>query len=77
MRMPITDPDRPTACSSSNYDKNHLAVVFGIRMADAEFAHTGCTGFGIERIAMVLLSYHGFQPRQWPQTVRQALWTNG
>lgn len=72
--VPISDPDRPNACGSFNYHVDHFAEAFGIRAADGGLAHTGCAGFGLERIVLALMRRHGFDPAAWPAPVRAALW---
>ncbi len=72
--VPISDPDRPNACGSFNYHVTHFAEAYGIRAADGEMAHTGCAGFGLERIVLALLRHHGMDPATWPGSVRAALW---
>jgi seryl-tRNA synthetase len=72
--VPISDPDRPNACGSFNYHVNHFAEAYGIRTADGGLAHTGCAGFGLERIVLALMRCHGFDPSDWPTEVRAALW---
>jgi seryl-tRNA synthetase len=72
--VPISDPDRPNACGSFNYHVTHFAEAYGIQGADGEPAHTGCAGFGLERIVLALLRHHGMDPTRWPGLVRAALW---
>jgi seryl-tRNA synthetase len=72
--VPISDPDRPNACGSFNYHVTHFAEAYGIQGADGEPAHTGCAGFGLERIVLALLRHHGMDPAAWPEPVRAALW---
>lgn len=72
--LPVSNPDRPSACGSFNYHVQHFATAYGIRGADGGFAHTGCAGFGLERIALALLRHHGLDPRAWPVSVRGVLW---
>ena len=48
---------------------------FGIQTADGQTAHTACLGFGLERVTMALFKAHGFDPKRWPQAVRQRLWS--
>lgn len=71
--VPISDPDRPNACGSFNYHVTHFAEAYGIHAADGELAHTGCAGFGLERIVLALLRHHGMDPARWPGPVRAAL----
>jgi seryl-tRNA synthetase len=72
--VPISDPDRLNACGSFNYHVNHFAEAYGIRAADGSLAHTGCAGFGLERIVMALMRQHGFDVAAWPEAVQATLW---
>jgi seryl-tRNA synthetase len=72
--IPITSTEKPTACCSFNYHQDHLGHAFGLRAADGATAHTACVGFGLERITLALLRFHGFDPKAWPDAVRRALW---
>ena len=56
----ISDPDKLSACGSFNYHVDHFAEAYGIQGTDGEPAHTGCAGFGLERVALALLRHHGF-----------------
>jgi seryl-tRNA synthetase len=73
LTVPITSVEKPTACVSVNYHQDLFGTTFGIRMGD-EPAHTGCIGFGLERIALALLKKHGLDPDGWPASVREHLW---
>ncbi len=66
---------RPTACMSFNYHMDHFAQVWDLRLATGEPAHTGCVGFGLERLTLALLRHHGFAIGAWPEGVRRALRT--
>jgi seryl-tRNA synthetase len=72
--VPISDPDRLNACGSFNYHVQHFAEAYGIRAHDGSVAHTGCAGFGLERIVMALMRQHGFDPAAWPAAVQAVLW---
>jgi len=72
--VPISDPDRLNACGSFNYHVSHFAEAYGIRAADGSVAHTGCAGFGLERIVLALMRQHGLDPAGWPPVIRQVLW---
>ena len=71
---PVISETEPTAISSFNYHQDKFGGIFGIRTADGATAHTACLGFGLERITMALFKTHGFDPREWPAAVREALW---
>ncbi|WP_020203282.1 MULTISPECIES: amino acid--[acyl-carrier-protein] ligase [Cupriavidus] len=71
--VPINEGAPPTACMSFNYHMDHFGQVWELRTADGEPAHTGCVGFGIERLTLALLRHHGFDLSQWPRGVRATL----
>jgi seryl-tRNA synthetase len=71
--VPITSEDNPTAVLSFNYHQELFGSLYGIRIEDAS-AHTGCVGFGMERVALALLKTHGLEPQGWPAAVREKLW---
>jgi hypothetical protein len=54
---------------------DHFASAFGVYLPDGSIAHTGCAGFGLERIALALFRHHGFDLRFWPESVKDVLWT--
>lgn len=71
--IPINEGAPPTACMSFNYHMDHFGQVWTLRTADGEPAHTGCVGFGIERLTLALLRHHGFDLSLWPKDVRATL----
>ncbi len=71
--IPINDGAPPTACMSFNYHMDHFGHVWDLRTADGALAHTGCVGFGIERLTLALLRHHGFDVARWPKDVRTTL----
>jgi len=72
--IPVNDGAPPTACMSFNYHMDHFGVLWNLRTADGNTAHTGCAGVGIERLVLALLRHHGLDPARWPQAVRDTLW---
>ena len=72
--VPVSNPDRPTACLSFNYHMEHFGEIWDLRLENGELAHTACVGFGFERLALALLRHHGFEPQHWPEETRTALW---
>jgi seryl-tRNA synthetase len=71
--VPIASQAHPTACVSFNYHRQLFGRAFGIETAAGEIAHTGCVGFGVERIALALFRHHGFAFEDWPRKVRDVL----
>ena len=70
--VPITSQENPTAVLSFNYHQDLFGGLYGIAI-EGEVAHTGCVGFGMERVALALLKTHGLEPEGWPQAVKEAL----
>ena len=72
--IPINDGLPPTACISFNYHRDHFAQTWPLRMADGSLPHSGCIGFGLERLTLALLRHHGLRQADWPASVRAVLW---
>jgi seryl-tRNA synthetase len=64
----------PTAIASFNYHQDHFTSVYGIGVEGGAIAHTGCIGFGIERITLAIYRANGFDLDRWPEEVRAELW---
>ncbi len=71
--VPVRSAEKPTACMSFNYHRDHFGTVWNLRNADGEVAHTGCVAFGIDRLALALFATHGPDLSGWPAAVRKAL----
>jgi seryl-tRNA synthetase len=71
---PVISREKPTAICSFNWHQDHFSGKFGIRNADGSIAHTACLGFGLERVTLALIKAHGYDPADWPATVREQLW---
>ena len=69
----VNSEAKPTACMSFNYHLNHFGEAWEIHLADGAEAHSGCVGFGLERIALALFRHHGLDSAAWPAKVRSAL----
>ena len=67
------DLPKPTACMSFNYHQDLFGSLCGLRHDDGTVAHTGCVGFGMERLTLALFYRHGLQLSLWPTRVRTAL----
>jgi seryl-tRNA synthetase len=72
--IPLADPRGKTACLSFNYHMEHFGAIWKIACDDGEVAHTGCVGFGMERITLALFRHHGLDVNRWPDDVRALLW---
>jgi seryl-tRNA synthetase len=71
--IPVRPEQPPTACMSFNCHRDHFGAKWGLRTEGEEVAHTGCTAFGIDRLALALFSTHGLDPATWPARTRRAL----
>jgi seryl-tRNA synthetase len=71
--VPLRSDDRPTACMSFNYHRDHFGTTWSLRMESGEVAHTACVAFGMDRLALAMFAIHGTEPQAWPQPVRAAL----
>jgi seryl-tRNA synthetase len=71
--VPLRSADRPTACMSFNYHRDHFGTTWGLRMEGGEVVHTGCVAFGMDRLALAMFAVHGVELGTWPKRVRAAL----
>jgi seryl-tRNA synthetase len=71
--IPVRSPERPTACMSFNYHRDHFSSTWGLHTEDGEAAHTACVAFGMDRLALALFAIHGLDLQQWPDEARQSL----
>jgi seryl-tRNA synthetase len=72
LQVQIAGPE-PTAVASFNCHRDHFATNYGLQMHDGGAAHTGCLGFGGERIILALFRTHGMDPDTWPAQVTAEL----
>ena len=70
----MANADSKTACLSFNYHMDHFGAIWKIACEDGAVAHTGCVGFGMERITLALFRHHGLDVTAWPDDVRALLW---
>jgi seryl-tRNA synthetase len=73
MVIPVRSAEKPTACMSFNYHRDHFGLTWGLSQADGEPAHTACVAFGVDRLAIALFAAHGTDSKLWPASVRGAL----
>ncbi len=71
--IPVRSVEKPTACMSFNYHRDHFGIAWDMKMAGGEIAHSGCVAFGMDRLAVALFAIHGLDMASWPESVRQAL----
>jgi seryl-tRNA synthetase len=73
MVIPVRSAEKPTACMSFNYHRDHFGLTWGLSQAGGEPAHTACVAFGIDRLAIALFAAHGTDSKLWPASVKTAL----
>ena len=69
---PLPYSHKKLAVGSINYHQDFFGRSFNIQ-AGNEPAHTGCLGFGYERLALAFLAQHGLDENQWPRAVADAV----
>ncbi len=65
---PLPYSGKKLAVGSMNYHQDFFGRSFEIETASGP-AHTGCIGFGWERLALAFLAQHGVDPVNWPKAV--------
>ncbi|WP_027341357.1 class-II aminoacyl-tRNA synthetase family protein [Hamadaea tsunoensis] len=65
LRLNVTEDDT-IAVGSFNFHERFFADAFGIAAPGPGRVHTGCVGFGLERLAYAFLCQHGIDPAHWP-----------
>ncbi len=64
------------AVGSYNYHQDFFGRNLNISLPDGTPTHTGCVAFGLERIAYAFLAQFGFDPKKWPEIVKEkVIWT--
>jgi seryl-tRNA synthetase len=71
--VPVVSAQKPTACMSFNYHKDHFGLTWDMRGEDGAPVHTGCVAFGMDRLTVALFATHGPDIAAWPTSVRKAL----
>ena len=64
------------AIASANYHEDHMGHGFDISLNSGGPAHSACMGFGLDRVALALISVHGVDLESWPTPVRQQLFAS-
>ena len=68
-RAYISDNDDGLAVMSSNLHGLTFSKTFNIESDDWP-VHTGCIGFGLERMIIALIAQHGVDPECWPKNLK-------
>lgn len=73
LTIPIRPDQPPTACMSFNYHHDHFSRTWKLADGDGVAVDTGCTAFGIDRLAVALFATHGLETAVWPAAARESL----
>jgi seryl-tRNA synthetase len=73
MLIPVNSADAPTACMSFNCHRDHFGATWKLRTGAGKLAHSACTAFGLDRLALSLFANHGVDLQSWPAAARHAL----
>lgn len=65
------DEERTISVASFNFHDTFFSENFDIRFNDDNLIKTGCTGFGLERLAYVFICQYGIDVDNWPEKVRE------
>jgi seryl-tRNA synthetase len=68
LRLPL-GAGESLAAASLNLHQDHFGKSFAMRLPDGSPATSGCTAFGLERLALGFLAQHGLEPAHWPDAV--------
>jgi seryl-tRNA synthetase len=71
--VPVHSAERPTACMSFNYHREHFGKTWNLRDKSGATMHTGCVAFGMDRLALAMFATHGLETAGWPEAPRKAL----
>jgi len=71
--VPLHSAEKPTACMSFNYHRDHFGATWGLYDESGAVAHTACVAFGMDRLAVALFWTHGLDVAKWPAKVRNHL----
>jgi seryl-tRNA synthetase len=69
--VPLPYANKGLAVASANYHQDFFGRSLNICGKTGDPIHTGCLGFGLERLALAFLTQYGLDPAAWPAAVRQ------
>lgn len=71
IRASLPFKDSTLAVGSYNYHQDFFGRHLDITLPDGSPIHTGCTAFGLERMAYAFLAQFGFDQTKWPKVVQE------
>jgi len=73
LRLKLPFDDSTLACASFNNHKNTLVTPYRISARDEGTLASGCSGYGLERMAFALFAQFGLDLACWPDSLRSDL----
>ncbi len=70
---PLPYKRKDLAIGSFNYHQDFFGRSFNITGPNSAPVHTGCTAFGLERVALAFLAQHGVDSSKWPAAIRDQI----
>ncbi|MEO5332075.1 MAG: hypothetical protein H7839_08635 [Magnetococcus sp. YQC-5] len=74
-RLPFNETT--LAIGSKNYHMDFFGRSVHITLPSRGFAHSGCIGIGLERLAFAFMAQYGIDPDQWPEIVKIGIQDQG
>lgn len=68
---------RTISCGSANLHEGFFGDTFKLSLSSGEPVFTGCVALGVERLALAVLTQHGFDPARWPVALRESVFGGG
>jgi seryl-tRNA synthetase len=69
--VPLPYRGKALAVASLNYHQDFFGRSLEITNRDGQPIHTGCLGFGLERLVLAFLTQYGLDGACWPRSVRE------
>lgn len=73
LRIKIPFDNTTISVASFNIHGNHFGKAYNINNQNGGYVDTGCTAFGLERLAYAFLSQYGPKIENWPNTIKKRL----
>lgn len=70
--VPLPYKPKALAIGSFNYHQDFFGRSLNFTQDDGQACHTGCVGFGLERVVLAFLAQYGLDATLWPAAVRAA-----
>jgi hypothetical protein len=72
LRLPLGEGET-LAAASINAHLDFFGQAFAVRRLGGQPITSGCTAFGLERLALGFLAQHGLDERRWPAAIAASM----